>query len=105
MKRKKKMVLKILRFRENTIFSKLRVVKYYIKSIEKYKKIEDGYTYKIRYKNGLNWLNPLTYLSIIGLFIVGIGNSIIGTLSEFKSGDEYIDYIKIKDEEINDQSY
>lgn len=74
LKREKKIAIKVLRYRHDTIFTKLRVVKFKIDKMDNWGEIEKdgvyGHTYKVNYAKGLNWFNPLTYLIGIGLIII-----------------------------------
>ena len=84
--KEKKKALKILKCRNDNIFTKLKIVKFKIDTMDNWGEIEKGgnfgHTYKVNYAKGLNWINPLTYLVGISTILIITLCAIVEIISE-----------------------
>ena len=102
--REKKIALKILKYRNRDFLSNLKIKKRKIYDMKKGDEVikngDFGYTYQVYYRMGYNWLNPLTYMFLIGFFLVISLGTLVELLIEMK--DECLDKLYADEIDIID---
>ncbi|NFH01340.1 hypothetical protein FC831_13815 [Clostridium botulinum] len=97
-----KKIIKMLRYKHDTdnfykIDKYLKISKINIKEIKEIKKINGGTNYRIKYKYGLNLLNPISWIFILCAWLGGVIEVSKEIFGDVGLDSSYSDVIKVKD--------
>ena len=98
----KKIAKKIIKYRhlDETMYrldKLLRLSRVKIKDIDYIESVEGGSKYRVKYKYGLNKLNPLAWIYILIIILIEVMNCLKDELPLLVSMSDYSEFIKIKE--------
>lgn len=99
----KKIVKKIIKYRHlNETMYKLdkllRLSRVKIKNIDYIESVEGGKKYRVKYKYGLNKLNPLAWIYILIIVLIEMINYLKDEFPSFVSMSDYSEFVRIEED-------